>query len=142
MIELIKQDFIDFYNSHKNIYNLSFHIFCGFMYMSLLFSLSKKYKNSLLIMYVLLMFFLFQNLFLIFIIFIILFTLLFIINKYKLSFTNSFLLFFSFYFLPELSHILTNEPTVLNLNNITPLSIFTNVFCLLPFSLMSLFNSK
>ena len=142
MIELIKQDFIDFYNSHKNIYNLSFHIFCGFMFMSLLFSLSKKYKNSLLIIYVLLIFFLFQNLFLIFIIFIILFTLLFVINKYKLSFTNSFLLFFSFYFLPELSHILTNETTVLNVNNITPLSIFTNVFCLLPFSLISLFYSK
>ena len=141
-MEIIKQEFIEFQNSHKNIYNISFHILCGFMYMSLLLSLSKKYKNSLLIMYVLLIFFLFHNIFLTFVIFIILFALLCFINKYKLSLTNLFLLFLLFYFLPEFSHFLTNEHTVLDINNITPLSLFTNIFSLLPFSLMCLFNSK
>ena len=63
-------------------------------------------------------------------------------KKYKLKKANIFLLFLVFYFLPDLSHYLTNESSMLNINNITSLSLFTNIFYLLPFSIMSLFNSK
>lgn len=87
------------------------------------------------------LFFTIHNLLITLTIFSILFIMVHIIKKYKISKTNIFILFLVFYFLPELSHYLTKEKTILNINNITFLKIFTNIFYLLPFSIMSLSNS-
>uniref|UniRef100_A0A6C0EFT5 Uncharacterized protein n=1 Tax=viral metagenome TaxID=1070528 RepID=A0A6C0EFT5_9ZZZZ len=145
MNTIIKKEFIDFEKYHKNVYNIYFHIVCGFVFMTFLFLLSNSYSYSysyvLLILYSLLILFTIHNLFITFIIFIILFFMVYFIKKYKFKKVNIFLLFLVFYFLPDLSHYLTNEPSMLNINNITPLSLFTNIFYLLPFSIMSLFNS-
>ena len=138
MNTIIKEEFIEFEKHHKNIYNIYFHILCGFIFMAFLFSLSKKYSNVLLGMYSLLILFTIHNLFIASTIFTILFVMIYLITKYNLTTMSIFFLFIVFYFLPDLSHYVTNEPSVLNINNITPLSLFTNIFYLLPFSIMCL----
>ena len=110
--------------------------------MTFLFLLPNNYSNVLLILYSLLILFTISNLLITFIIFSILFIMVYFIKKYKLKKVNIFLLFLVFYFLPDLSYYLTNEPSMLNINNITPLLLFTNIFYLLPFSIMSLSNSE
>jgi hypothetical protein len=142
MNTIIKKEYVEFEKYHKNIYNIYFHIVCGFIFMSFLFLLFNNYKYIILIIYSLLILFTIKNLFITFIILIILLNMIYFINKYKFNIKIIFLLFLVFYFLPDLSHFLTNEPSMLNINNITPLSLFTNIFYLLPFSLMSLSNSK
>lgn len=142
MNTIIESEFIEFEKYHKNIYNIYFHIICGFIFMTFLFLLSNNYSNILLIIYSLLLQFTIYNLYVTFIIFIIIYFMIYFMKKYKLKKANIFLLFLVFYFLPDLSHYLTNEYSMLNINNITPLSLFTNIFYLLPFSIMSLFNSK
>ena len=142
MNSIIKKEFIEFEKYHKNRYNVYFHIICGFVFMTFLFMLSNNYSNVLLILYSFLILFTIHNLFITFIIFIILFGMIYFIRKYKLKKTTIFLVFLVFYFLPDLSHYLTNEPSMLNINNITLLSLFTNIFYLLPFSIiMALPNS-
>ena len=136
MNTIIKKEFIDFEKYHKNIYNIYFHIVCGFIFMTFLFLLCNNYSNVLLIIYSLLILFTIHNIVITFIIFIILFILVYLVKKYKFKISTIFLLFLGFYFLPDLSHYLTNEPSMLNINNITPLSLFTNIFYLLPFSIM------
>lgn len=142
MNKIIKKEFLEFEKYHKNIYNVYFHIVCGFIFMSFLFLLFKNYSNVVLILYSLLIFLTINNLLITFIIFIILFLMVYLVNKYKFRTEIIFLLFLTFYCLPDLSHHLANEPSVLNINNITLLSSFTNIFYLLPFSFMILFNSK
>jgi hypothetical protein len=137
----IKKEFIEFEKYHKNTYNIYFHIVCGFMFMTFLFLLSQKYSKILLFIYSLLILFTINNVLITFIIFVILFVMVYFIKKYKFKTSNIFLLFLVFYFLPDLSHYLTNEPSMLTINNITPLSLFTNIFYLLPFSIICLSNS-
>jgi hypothetical protein len=139
MIEPIQNEFDDFYKFHKNKYNILFHIICGFVYMTFLF-LTSSNSYLFLIIYSVIILLTVQNLFIGFIIFIITLILLHTTKRFNLTQTNLIILFLIFYFLPDLSHYLTNEPTLLNLNNITFFSIFTNIFYLLPFSLLSLFN--
>jgi hypothetical protein len=138
----IKKEFEEFAEYHKNIYNIYFHILCGFIFMAFLLLLSKNYSNIILVMYSLLILLTVHNLFITFTIFIILFGMVYFMKKYNLSTTVIILLFLVFYFLPDLSHYLTNESPMLNINNITPLSAFTNVFYLLPFSILRLSNTK
>jgi hypothetical protein len=132
----IKKEFVEFEKYHKNVYNIYFHIFCGFIFMTFIFLLSKKYSYLLLILYSLLLLFTIDNILITFIIFIILFIMIHVTKKYKISIIKAFILFLVFYFLPDLSHFLTNEPSMLNINNITTFSVFTNIFYLLPFSIM------
>lgn len=141
MNTIIKKEFIEFEKYHKNFCNIYFHIVCGFIFMTFLFLLSHNYSNILLIIYSLLLLFTIDNLLITFIIFIILFVMVYFIKKNKFKTSNILLLFLVFYFLPDLSHYLTNEPSMLNTNNITPLSLFTNIFYLLPFSVMCLSDS-
>jgi hypothetical protein len=141
MNTIIKKEFIEFERYHKNIYNIYFHVLCGFVFMAFLFLLSNNYSNVLLILYSLLVLFTINNLLITFIIFSILFIMVYFMKTYKLKSSNMFLLFLVFYFLPDLSHYSTNEPSMLNINNITLISLFTNVFYLLPFSIMCLSNS-
>jgi len=141
MNTIIKKEFIEFEKYHKNVYNIYFHIICGFIFMTFLFLLSNNYSNILLILYSLLILFTLDNLLITFIIFIILFGMMYFVKKYKFKQEYIFFLFLVFYFLPDLSHYLTNEPSMLNINNITPLSLFTNIFYLLPFSIMCFIKS-
>jgi ABC-type siderophore export system fused ATPase/permease subunit len=142
MNKIIEKEFIDFEKYHRNIYNIYFHIICGFIFMAFLFLLSKNNSNLLLIIYSLLILFTTNNLFITVIIFIILSCMNCFIKNNKLSNEHIFLLFLVFYCLPDLSHYLTNEPPMLNIDNITLLSLFVNIFYLLPFSIMCLSNSK
>jgi hypothetical protein len=95
-----------------------------------------------LILYTLLIAFTLQNLYISTIIFVVLFIMIHFFHKYKIGFFNYFYLFVVFYLLPDLSHYLTNEPSLLDIRNITLFSIFVNIFYLLPFSLLCLSNSK
>ena len=139
---IIKKEFVEFEKNHKNIYNIYFHIVCGFIFMTFLFLLLKNYSNTLLLIYSLLLLFTIHNIIITCIIIFTLFISSYFIKKYKLSKRNTFLLFLLFYFLPDLSHSLTKEPSMLNISNITLLSLFTNIFYLLPFSIICLSNSK
>ena len=141
MNTIIKKEFTDFEKYHKNIYNIYFHIACGFIFMTFLFLLSKNYSYLLISLYSLLLLFTINSIVATFSVFSGLFIMVYFLNKYKLPMATIFLLFLVFYFLPDLSHYLTNEPSMLNINNITPLSLFTNVFYLLPFSIICLSNS-
>ena len=137
----IEKELNEFEKYHKNIYNIYFHIFCGIIFMTFLFLLSKKYSYSLLTIYILLLLFTLNSFLITFIIFIILFIMIYIFQKYNISKTKIFIIFFIFYMLPELSHYLTKEPAMLNMNNITLFTGFVNIFYLLPFSIICLSNS-
>lgn len=139
---IIKNEFVEFQKNHKNINNILFHIVCGFLFMSFFLMLFKKYSIFALIIYSLLIQFTIFNLTVTSIIFIVLYLLHYYFKKFNLTLNKLFILFLVFYFLPDLSHYLTNEPAMLNITNITPLSIFTNIFYLLPFSIMCLSNTQ
>ena len=141
MNTIIKNEFDEFKKYHKNIHNVYFHIFCGFVFMTFIFLLSKNYSNILLLIYSLFIFFTMNNFIISLTIFLIIYVLIYLVKKYKFKIKTIFFLFLAFYLLPDLSHYLTNEPSVLNLQNITILSVFTNIFYLLPFSIMCLSNS-
>jgi len=134
----IKKEFDDFEKHHKNIYNIYFHILCGFIFMTFLFLLSKNYSNLLLGLYSLLLLFTIDNIIITFIIFVILFIMIYVFKKYDISFYNKFIIFFIFYFLSSLSHYLTGEPTILNVNNITIYSIAINTLYFIPFTIFCL----
>ena len=136
MNTIIKNEFTDFEKYHKNIYNIYFHVLCGFVFMTFLLLLFKNYSNILLGVYSLLILLTIHNIFITLTIFTVLFVMIYFIAKLKLSKTIIFFAFLLFYFLPDISHYLTNEPSMLTINNITPLSLFTNIFYLLPFSMM------
>lgn len=149
MNTIIKKEFNEFEKYHKNIYNIYFHILCGFIFMTFFLLLSNRYVNLFLILYSLLILFTIHNIFITSIIFIILFIMIYFIKNYKLSYTNIFVLFLIFYFLPDLSHYLTNEPSqlpsILNNNMNKPFSIkiaILEIFYILPFSILCLSNSK
>jgi hypothetical protein len=140
MNTIIKKEFIEFEKYHRNIYNIYFHIICGFIFMTFLFLLSNNYSNLLLILYTLFILFTFHNLFITFIIFIILFVMAHFVKKYKFSFLNKLIIFIIFYFLSSLSHFLTGEKTVLNINNLTLYSIIINTLYFIPFSMYCLYK--
>jgi hypothetical protein len=138
MNKVIEKEFSEFEKYHKNVFNIYFHIVCGFIFMTFLFLLSNNYSYVILFLYSALILFTIQNLFITFVIFIILFIMIYFMKGFKMSILNKSIIFIIFYFLPDLSHYLTNEHSMLNINNITPLSLFTNIFYLLPFSIMCL----
>jgi hypothetical protein len=138
MNTIIKKELIEFEKYHKNIYNIYFHILCGFIFMTFLLLLSEKYSILLLILYTLLILLTTNNIFITFIIFIILFIMIFYINKYNISLFNKLIIFIIFYFLSSLSHFLTGEPTILNINNISIYSIIINTLYFIPFSIYCL----
>ena len=88
MNRIIKKEFIEFEKYHKNIYNIYFHIVCGFIFMTFLFLLSKNYSNLLLFIYSLLIFFTIHNIFITFIIFFITFIMINYVKKHKLTLSN------------------------------------------------------
>jgi len=141
MITILKNEWTEFEQCHKNAYNVYFHIFCGFMFMTFLFLAAKPYSILGLIIYTLLLIFTLQSLWTPLIISTVIGILLYITKSIKVSITSMLLLFVLFYFLPDVSHYLSNEPSMLTLDNITHASLFINIFYLLPFSIMIVNNS-
>lgn len=140
MNNLIRNELNDFTNSHKNIINVSFHILCGFIFMSFLFLLFDKYTILAILLYILIIYLSLNNLRLTFIVFIILLILNIFLKQFKLSIKTMLFCGLLFYLLPDATHILTNEKTVLKIDSAS--SILVNIFYLLPFSILSLFNIK
>lgn len=142
MNSYIQKELDEFKPCHTNVFNISFHILCGFIFMSALLLLSKKYKIFLLLAYaILLLFTMTANYFLPILLTITGIYLTTKIIKKLYTNLNTFqllCLFLAFYFLPDLSHYLTGEKTVMTLENITVESLFVNIFYLLPFSFVCL----
>ena len=138
MNTVIKKEFIEFEKYHKNVYNIYFHIACGFIFMTFLFLLLKNYSYYLLSLYSLLLLFTIHNLFVAFGIFVILFGMIYVIQKYNLSFFSKLIIFVIFYFLSSLSHFITGETTILNMKNLTIYSILINTLYFIPFSIYCL----
>lgn len=138
---LIKKEYIEFEKHHKNVYNIYFHIICGFIFMTCLCLFSYKYSYILLLLYTIILYSV-NNFFITCAIFLILFSLVYVVKRYEVNRFVFFSLFFVFYLLPDLSHHLVNEPSALDMNNITLSTIFINIFYLLPFSVKCLFYSK
>ena len=125
--------FDEFSKYHKNKYNIIFHVICGTIFMTSLFLMTNE---LLLFVYILLLFLTIGELKITLGIFAILLTMINLLRNYNFGMSS----FVIFYFLPELSHYLTSEPTVMTLKDATPLSILVNIFYLLPFSIMCLFK--
>jgi hypothetical protein len=144
MNSYIQKELDEFKPCHTNAFNIGFHILCGFIFMSVLLLLSKKYKIFLLLAYaILLLFTMTANYFLpiLLTIFGIYLTSKIIKKLYtNLNTLQLLFVFLIFYFLPDLSHYLTGEKTVMTLENITVESLFVNIFYLLPFSFVCLFK--
>lgn len=140
MNNLIRNELNDFTNSHKNIINVSFHILCGFIFMSFLFLLFDKYTILAILLYILIIYLSLNNLRLTFIVFVILLILNIFLKQFKLPIKTILFSGLLFYLLPDATHILTNEKTVLKIDSVS--SILVNIFYLLPFSILSLFNIK
>lgn len=145
----IKNELNEFKKFHKNKFNVIFHIICGIFFMSFLLLKCGNYKNVALLLYLILLFFTLKttnlpnicdlNTNMNIIIGIILFLLINgLLDEFKFTQFYLSILFLFFYFLPDVSHYLTNEKTVMNINNITFFSAFVNIFYLLPFSILSI----
>jgi hypothetical protein len=139
MYHSIDRELLLFKKSHKNRYNLYFHIFCSFIFTAFLFSLFKKYSYPLLILYALFIGFTIPTiLILLLFILIILGFMIYFIKKRKLTLLNIGFITIIFYFLPELTHLIFNESSMLTIHTINPISFIVNIFYILPFSLMSI----
>ena len=126
----------EFQKYHKNIYNILFHLFCGLVYMSLFFSLFPGYVY---VIYFVITLYLFPNLS----VFLAL-SLLALARTYphKMSVKMTGLAILVFYFLPDVSHYLTGEETVLNIYTVTALDLVDNFFLLLPHTMLALTKSS
>jgi hypothetical protein len=130
----IEQKKRDFQTHHKKTFNILFHIGCGLVYMSLFLSL---FPTEGLWIYGAIVFVLFPHLY----VFLGLVALSFgtqWVRSLRLGFEKTLLLLVLFYFLPEVSHWITKEETVLKMESISIFDIIDNFFFLYPHSLVSL----
>ena len=137
ILKKIRKEFEEFKLFHKNPINIKFHVLCGFIYMTFLFLTFKSIRYELFILY---SFVIYKTIKTPYLTYLVLFILMEYFAQKNINVYLSFLIFIIFYMLPELSHYLTNEKTVLIIDNITPLSVIINIFYLLPFSAICLLN--
>jgi hypothetical protein len=139
----------EFKKYHKNKFNTSFHVICSIIYMSLFLSLFKG--NIGLYIYGLLLILLFPK-YIMYILFLCLILSICIhysryicYNRYssysRFNQVISLGLILFFYLLPELSHQLTNEHTVLNIHALTFIDIIENFFLLPLYAFICLVSS-
>lgn len=129
---------IDFQDHHKNRLNILFHILCGLLYLSFLFSLLPSWT---LWIYSGIVLYYFPHLSALFGL-IVLFISIPIVNQLRLSTFTRLVLLVVIYFLPEVSHFLTRESTVLQLDSLTLYDCIDNFFFLYPQSLLSLTKAR
>lgn len=134
----ITNELYSFKKYHKNIYNIYFHIVCGIIFMTSFFLMFRNHSLIIQILYFLLLFITLNKIEITIVVFVIIFSMTYFLKTFNLSFSSLIIIFIIFYFLPDLSHYIYNEPTVLKLSDITILDILINIFYLLPFSLYSL----
>jgi hypothetical protein len=142
MNTILQKEWTEFQQHHQNIYNVSFHVVCGFLFLTCLLLLANKYSYVFLLVYSVFLLFTMQNLPLVCFLAMVVLVLLYFMKKIPWKTSTLFVLFLVFYFLPDLSHSLTNEPTVVTIDTITPLSLFTNLLYFLPFSIQCLSYTK
>ena len=138
----IEKELNEFKQYHKNIYNVWFHIVCGFIFMVFMILSVPQYSNITLVLYSILLLVTLGSIAIPLVICIVLFVMQFIFARFNLTPAYCMGLFVLFYFLPDLSHYLTNEPPMMDINNITPFTVFVNIFYLLPFSLICLTDPR
>jgi hypothetical protein len=130
----IEQKKQEFQAHHKNTFNILFHIGCGLVYMSLFLSLLPSeffwVYGGIVILF-------FPNV-QVFLGLVALFFGASWLRNQRLGLGKTFGLILFFYVLPEVSHWLTQEETVLQANTISLLDIVDNFFFLYPHSLLSL----
>lgn len=126
-------EYTEFRKYHKNVFNIWFHIVCGFFYIAALAVLT-GYPVLAILVYscivaatvdISIAILIAIGLFLVY-----------PILQIKPQFL--FIIFILAYFGPDLSHYLSNEPTQLSLETVTPYSLTIVVFYLLPFSIRTL----
>jgi hypothetical protein len=147
----LQQEYNEFRVAHRHLGNQLFHILCGGIYVTCVCLITPfPYPLTVLLGYLLLVWITLSlyvssssprlsSLLLTSIL-----LLLFYRSADTLSLSPRILLILglAFYLLPELSHFLTNENTVMTINNLTPLKALMNVLYLLPFSIMALLDKE
>jgi hypothetical protein len=127
----------EFKSHHRNKFNILFHVFCGFIYTALFFHLLGGWYSILL--YTIVVILMYPKLTGLFIVmFAILILLDGVFENTKLQTREKIIMLVVFYMLPEISHWITHEKTVLTIGSIDLFSLVKNFFLLLPYSLMSL----
>ena len=129
----IKGEFQEFQDSHKNKFNLAIHILSGILYKS---SLNCLIGNKAVLLYMIFLFFSYDKKAASFFSCISIQMASRIILYYEIRkryLIVNFLL--GCFILPEISHLLTKEKTVLNMNNATFSKVATNITFFLPFSI-------
>lgn len=136
MNNYIKNEYLEFARYHNSMLNIIIHIISGITYMSSLNILS----NNILLQWYMFVLLLTYNEYIV-----IMFSLFLIylstdrLISHKIKTNTCIILFLTGCFvIPEISHNLTNEETVLNMNNITIDKFITNVLYFLPFSIYRL----
>ena len=134
----IKGEFQEFQDSHNNKFNLAIHIFSGILYKS---SLNCLIGNKAVFLYMVFLFFSHNNkaasLFSCMSIHMASRIILYYEIRKRYLIVNFLLGCFIF---PEISHFLTKDKTVLNMNNATFLKVATNIIFFLPFSIHQYFR--
>jgi hypothetical protein len=126
-----------FKKHHTNTFNLSFHVLCGIVYTSMCVHLIGVWS---LIPYFLSLCYVFpEYMYVNICITTVLYVLNELYNKMKLSVPLKLGIVICFYMAPELSHWITGETTVLQLNNVSISSVIENFVFLLPLSILSFF---
>lgn len=123
----------DFQKHHRNTFNIAFHIGCGLLYMSLLLTLMPSWVFWL---YVVVILVFFPSLSVALGV-----GVLWVATQYirslRLPWTWTLLGVGIVYMLPELSHWITHEETVLQIKGLTALDIIDNFFFLYPQSILA-----
>lgn len=133
MNNYIKNEYLDFANYHNSRLNIMIHILSGILYMSSLNILS---NNILLLPYILLLLLTLNKVDVILFSLFLLYLSTTVLQSYKLNYKTHIILFINGCFIvPELSHLITNEMIVLNINNISIVKLITNIVYFLPFSI-------
>jgi hypothetical protein len=124
----------DFQKHHKNVANLLFHIACGIVYISLFFTL---FPIELFLIYSITVLLLFPNIAVALALPVVFYMRNYSL-AYKLPLNYVIPAIFIGYCLPELSHYITGEKTVLKIHTVSVVDIIDNFFLLLPNSLLAL----
>ena len=131
----IKYEYNDFSNHHNNILNLFMHILFGTIYLSSLNIFNPRFLK----IYLLLLIITIEPLYVINTSVFIYFT-----SKYLKQYnfkkkTYLFIFFLNCFVFPQLSHLILNENTVLDINTITLYKLSLNIIYFLPFSIQKLY---
>jgi hypothetical protein len=121
----------EFKEHHKHPMNLLFHLFCGIIYTALFFSLFPSYVY---VVYVVFTLYLFPNVGVL----LLLAVLPLLAQSFRLSNLATISAIILFYFAPDITHYLTKEETVLNINTVTVYDLIDNFFFLLPHTILCL----